>query len=250
MGLALESSISLIREGGPISILSTFDVSAIVWISCVGGVILIADEKADKIRRADIVLGTALLVPIVLPIGGLSWLAVTILSLYVILFTDAPSSRRRGAMILLAVTVPMLWSPLLFRYFANFILEIDASLVSVLLDTHRSGNLVRFIDESGSLAILPYCSSLHNVSLAILSWVGINQWLARRACVTDWQWVFVAALAVIAVNVTRMSLMGFSINYYHAVHSFWGDTIVNLIILFTIVGICLVGVRRELFVRA
>ena len=228
------------------AVLSTFEVSAIVWISCVGGVALIVAERSDKIRRADLVVGSALLIPVALPIGGLSWLAVTILSFYVINFTDPTSSRRRGALILLAVTVPMLWSRIIFRYFSSFILQIDASLVSLLLGTPRSDNMVRFADGTGSLVILPYCSSLHNVSLTILAWVAINQWLARRSSIKDWHWIVLAGLGVVAINVTRMSLMGLSLKHYQAIHSFWGDTIINLLILSTIIGICWLGARREL----
>jgi hypothetical protein len=51
----------------------------------------------------------------------------------VLLFTDPSLSQKRGALILLATTVPMLWSRLLFRFFANFILEIDASLTTSFL---------------------------------------------------------------------------------------------------------------------
>lgn len=249
-GLGSRVIASVDAVGWTDAILSTFEVSAIVWISCIGGVGLIVGERSDEIRRSDLVVGGALLIPVALPIGALSWLAVTILSLYVIYFTRPPSSRRRGAMILLAVTVPMLWSHLLFTYFANFILQIDASLVSLLLGTPRSDNLVRFADGSGSLIVLPYCSSLHNVSLTILSWVAINQWLARRPLASDWQWIVVAGLAVVTINVTRLSLMGLSIKHYQAIHSFWGQTITNLLILCAIVGICWLGARRELFSRA
>ena len=232
------------------AVLSTFEISLIVWLSCVAGLTLILREGSGEIRRSDFVLGGVLLIPIALPIGGLSWLAVTILSGYIILFTDPPSLRRRGAMILLAVTVPMLWSRLLFRYFADFILQIDASLVSLLLGTSRSGSVVRFADDSGTLAIVPYCSSLHNVSLVILTWVAINQWLGRRWSSSDWQWIVIAGVAVVAVNVTRLSLMGLSAVHYQAIHGFWGDTIVNLLILCAVVGVCLLGVRREIFARA
>jgi hypothetical protein len=144
----------------------------------------------------------------------------------------------------------MLWSRLLFRYFADFILQIDASLVSGLLRTPRDGNLVRFVDDSGALAILPYCSSLHNVSLALLAWVGMNQWTARRGSVQDLQWCALACLSVVSVNVTRMSLMGLSESHYKAIHSFWGNAITNLLILSLIIGFCLLGVRRETLTRA
>jgi hypothetical protein len=60
----------------------------------------------------------------------------------------------------------MLWSRLLFQIFAKPILNIDATLVSVLLGTDRSGNMVGFLDGSGYMIVLPACSSLANMSLA------------------------------------------------------------------------------------
>jgi len=229
--------------------LSAFGISVIVWIACFRGTRLILQERTDKIRSVDLALGFALLLLIALPIGRLSWLAITILSLYVLLFSDPSSSRRRGAVILLATTVPMLWSVLLSRYFANFILEIDASLIGWLLGTGNFGNVVRFADQSGSLVITPYCSSLANVSLAVLAWVTISQWLPRRSFPKDLYWCFLAAASVVAINVARISLMGLSQTHYEAVHNQWGNAIANLLIVGVTVGFCLLGVRRESFSR-
>ena len=231
------------------AVLSAFGISAIVWIACFGGTKLILRERMDKIRPLDLVLGFALLIPISLPIEKLSWLAITILSLYVLLFTNPSSSRRRGAVILLAITVPMLWSQMLFRYFANPILDIDASLVGWLLGTRNTGNVVPFADQSGSLVIAPYCSSLANVSLAFLAWVTISQWLPRRSSLKDLYWCFLAAASVIAVNVTRLGLMGLSQTHYETIHSQWGNSITNWLIFGLTVGICLLGVTREFFSR-
>jgi exosortase/archaeosortase family protein len=229
------------------ALLSTFGISAIVWIACCGGVRLILRERTGIIRPLDLILGLALLLAIALPIGALSWLAITILCLYVLLFTDPSSSRQRGALILLATTVPVLWSQLLFRYFASFVLEIDASLIGLLLGTGHTGNLVAFADQSGSLVISPPCSSLANVSLAFVTWVTISQWLSHRWSFKDLSWCFLAAVSVIAINVTRISLMGLSEMHYQMIHNQWADTIANLLIVGLMVGWCLLGVKRELF---
>jgi exosortase/archaeosortase family protein len=138
---------------------------------------------------------------------------------------------------------------LLFRYFANFILEIDASLIGLLLGTGHTGNIVRFADQSGNLVITPYCSSLANVSLAFLTWVTISQWLSHRSSLKDLYWCVLAAVTVIATNVTRISLMGLSEMHYQTIHNHWGDMITNLLILGLTVGLCLLGVKRELFSR-
>src|SRR5204863_7700738 len=105
-----------------------------------------------------------------LPIFALSWVAVAGLSVYILLVAKVGSDRKRGALILLALTVPMLWSCLLFQFFAKPILGIDAALAALLLGTDRIGNLVGFADGSGYMIVVPACSSLANTSLAFLCW--------------------------------------------------------------------------------
>src|SRR5262249_13189151 len=153
--------------------------------------------------------------------------AVTALSLYILLFTAANEARRRGAIILLAMTVPMFWSRLLFYLFGNVILKMDASLVGLMLGTQRSGIMVEFADHSGTLLIHPPCSSLANVSLAMLCWVTISQGVGRRWCCQDIAWCLFACTSVVAVNVTRISLMGLSYSHYDTIHSAVGDTVTN-----------------------
>src|SRR5262245_62559779 len=226
---------------------STFGTSAIVWIACYAGIRLILEAAAEKldadIQTADLVVGLALLIAIVLPSGALSWFAISALGLYVVLVSHPLSARRRGAIILFAATVPMLWSRLLFRFFANVILSIDASLVGLLVGTGSSGNIVSFADGSGSLIILPYCSSLANVSLAFLAWVVISRWQPHRWSLRDVCCCLVAAASVVSVNVTRIGVMGLSQWHYGVVHSQWGDCITNVLILALTLWICLLGVR-------
>ena len=173
-GLASSIIQSVNRHGWAEALFNTFGISIIVWISCAAGVSLVLQDRTLRVRPSDLAMGAGFVCLVVLPIGALSWLAVTALSLYVILSTNVASSRR-GAFILLATTVPMLWSRLLFQFFANLILQIDASLVGWILGTHQTGDIVEFADGSGVLVIWPACSSLANVSLAVLCWVTVSQ---------------------------------------------------------------------------
>lgn len=229
--------------------LSTFGTSAIVWLSCYAGVWLILDESAEKVRTNDVLLGSALLFPIALPMGGLSWVAISALSLYVMFLSPPLSARRRGAAILLAATAPMLWSRLLFRCFGDTILSADAWFVGLLLGTGNRGNVVPFADGSGTLIILPYCSSLANVSLAFLSWVLISQWEPHRRSIQDFSCCLVAAGSVISFNVTRIGLMGLSQRHYSAIHSQLGEVIANLLVVALTLGVCVLGLRRENDIR-
>lgn len=170
----------------------------ILVVACFTGISLVLADKTGGICLADLAVAMVLLLIIALPIGAMSWLAVTMLSLYILRFTQAAESQHRGAVILLAATVPKLWSRLVFNLFANFIPGADALLVGWMLGTHRSRNMVEFADHSGTLAIFPACSSLANVSLALLcsSASMLHEWRAQ-----DIFWCLLACSSVVAVNI-------------------------------------------------
>jgi hypothetical protein len=157
---------------------------------------------------------------------------------------------RRGAIILLAATVPMLWSSLFFQFFANRVLEIDASLVAWIVGTERSGNMVRLVSGEGNLVVFPACSSLANMSLAFLSWFALSELVDHRRSKMDVVWCLLACLSVIVINVGRMSLMAISVSNLLALHSDIGDALTGALILAVTLGWSVLGVRRELFGRA
>ena len=87
------------------ALFSTFRISVIVLASCVAGITLILRDRTIGIRPFEIALGAGFIFPVILPIGPLSVIAVTGLSLYILSSTDVTTSRR-GAFILLATTCP------------------------------------------------------------------------------------------------------------------------------------------------
>ena len=218
--------------------------------ACFAGISTLLQEDADEIRSVDLAVGGVFLILVMVPIFALSWVAVTGLSLYILVFANDRSARRRGALILLALTVPMLWSKLVFQFFAGPILEIDASLAALLLGTDRIGNFVGFGDGSGYLVIAPACSFLANTSLAFLCWVSVTQWAKHQWSPIDILWSVLACTSVIAVNVARIALTGWSRGHYEAIHSPLGTMIAGIIILGVAVGFSVLSARRELFARA
>jgi hypothetical protein len=237
---------SVNRLGWEDALINTFEISAMVWISCAAGISLIRQDRTIGVRSSELAIGAGFVFLVILPIGPVSWLAVTALSLYITFSTKVASSRR-GALILLATTVPMLWSRLLFQFFANPILQLDASLVGWILGTHRAGNIVGFADGSGVLAILPSCSSIANVSLALLCWVTVSQLVCHKKSAHDLLWCLAACVSVVAVNVTRIGVEGLSQWHYATYHSPWGDAVGSITTLVLIVGFSVLGVRRDLF---
>jgi len=225
-------------------------ISVIVFLACAGGISLLLRDKDGEITSADLAIGGIFLAAMAIPVSEANWLAVTALSFYILFFARNSSARRRGAVIMLALTVPMLWSRLLFALCAKFFLEIDASIVGLLLGTPRAGNVVGMADGSGNLVILPACSSLANLSLAFLCWIAATRWLDHRRSREDILWCFLACGSVVAMNVVRISIMGLSRWHYVTFEYGWGATLVHAVILVLTLGFTMVGVRRELFSRA
>jgi hypothetical protein len=246
-GLLGRVLLSLNRDGW--TGLLEVDVSVIVLFACFAGISTLLQDGRDEIRPADLAVGGIALTLVILPIFALSWLAVTGLSLYILLFANAHAAHRRGALILLALTVPMLWSRLMFQFFAEPILAIDASLAAWLLGTERNGNVVGFADGSGYMVVMPACSFLANTSLAFLCWVSITQWAKHPWSPIDILWSVLACASVIAVNAARIGLTGVSRGHYEAIHSPSGTLVGGIIILFLIIGISVLSARRELFSR-
>ena len=223
--------------------------NAIVLFACFAGIARMLGDRPERIRPADLAVSVLFFLLVIYPIFALSWVAVTGLSIYILLFAKHGGDGRRGAIILLALTIPMLWSPLIFKFFARPILQIDSAFAAWLLGTDWVGNTVRFADNSGYMIVLPYCSSLANTSMAFLCWVAVTQWARHQWTSIDLLWSFLACSSVVAVNVIRIALTGLSQYHYQIIHSPSGDVIVNYIILGLTIGFSVWGARRELFSR-
>jgi hypothetical protein len=227
------------------------ELNVIVLSACFAGVYLIVTSNRNQIRILDLVVALGFLGLVLLPIYAMSWVAVTGLSLYILFFANDGAERRRGALILLALAVPMLWSRLLFQFFARYLLELDATMAAWLLGTERIGNLVRFADNSGYMVISPGCASFGNFTYAFLCWVVVSQWVNHRWRPIDFLWLFLVCASVVAINVTRIALTGLSYSHYEAIHNNqWSEMVLSTVFLCLIIGFSVIGARRELFARA
>jgi exosortase/archaeosortase family protein len=222
------------------------NISVIVLFACVAGVSLFLRNKDDELTSGDLAAALIFIAFIVVPVGEINWAAVSGLSLYVLFFANDNAERKRGALILLAATVPMLWSRLLFSFISQPFLDFDAGLAGWILNTHKAGNIINFVDGSGELVILPACSSFANVSLAFLCWVSVSQWVAHKPARQDVFWCLLACVSMVVVNTARISIMGLSHWHYVTFHYGWGATLMGTVILVLTVGITMLGVRREL----
>jgi exosortase/archaeosortase family protein len=229
---------------------AALSVSAVVWFACFAALSLVLRRDAHaELRTIDFKVGVAVSFLVAVPFPQLSWFALAALALYVLRASQAGSTMRRGALILLAVTVPMCWGPFLLHAFAKPFLWTDALFVSNLIGTEQTGNLVKFVDGSGYLEIFPECSSYHNISLALLAWIAVSQFVEHKWSPKDLVWCLLAALSVLTVNVARIGLIGLYRDHFETIHGPFGSAVADCVSLSLILVICLVGVRHEIFAR-
>jgi hypothetical protein len=232
------------------AILDTFGISILVWVACFIAVSLLLRQRPEPVTRNDLILGLGIIAAALAPSANVSWIALTGLGLYGLRCFEVGAPARRAAFVILAVTVPMFWSRLVFAMLSDLILQADAILVSLMVGTERVGNTIGFADNSGYLYILPPCSSLANVSLAVLGWALFTQALARRPSLKDVWWCLAACSAVILINVTRIALMGLHSEQFELLHGAVGASVASFLGLAAIVGINLIRVRGDLFARS
>jgi hypothetical protein len=246
-----EIVISSVSDNGIASaLLSTFDISVIVWSACAISVAFLLREPTQPVERSDWIVAGCVLAALLVPVGQLSWLALAGLAVYILRKPPRSSYLHRGAWILLAMTVPMFWGRHLLNMLSDPILQADATLIGWLVGTHRLGNAVQFADGSGYLWIAPRCSSLANISLAVLCWVTVTKVWDHPGSLRDVGRVVLACTAVVAINVTRISLIGLYPDQYELIHGPIGATAASWAILGVTLGVCLLGVRHDLPTRA
>lgn len=218
------------------------ELNAVVFLAALTAIDHLYRMPATAPGRRDLAIATMTLALIVFPSSPASWLGLTIMGLY-LAATGAPGSRqRRGGWIVAALTMPMLWSRVLMSVLGDFILRLDAAAVSLVLTTERNGNAIAFADGWGYFWIAPECSSLGNVSLAILAWVAVTQSVERRLRPPPFFFLLLLA-SVIVLNVGRMVLTGLSHDNHSIIHGQMGNFLFGWLFLSTIATVILIGCR-------
>jgi hypothetical protein len=246
---------AVLYDGAAAALFETFNISAIVWVAFLVCPTMLLRAPREAPRRADLIVSAGVLTPILLPFAPLSWVALTGLALYMLCDVLAAGGRQppfpmqRAGWILLATTGAMFWGRLLLFAASSPILGADAQLVGWLAGTETVGNTVRFAGAEGYVVIAPYCSSLANISLAILCWVLFAQW---RGLGWSWRnavWCLLACFSVVAINVTRIGLMVLHEGKFDLIHGPIGATIASWLSMAAVLGICAWGTRHARLAR-
>lgn len=241
--LTFEISRSIAAYGVVGAIGNTFGISIIVWAALFFSANFLAREADQTLARREAYAYLLIILLFLLPVRFVSWVGLTLLALSILSTSSKGSSAGKGAWILLALTFPMFWSKVIFSLFSGILLQADAVLVSSVLGMPRTGNSIALADGDTHMFINSACSSVANVSLVVLCWTIFCQF-GHRNLSRDYLWCLLACCVIVAINVSRMSLIGVFPQHYDLLHGSVGASVASWLILIAMVAIFRFGMNR------
>lgn len=209
---------SVTDSGFAAALFNTFEISIILWGACFAALAMLLRPSAEQVfRRGDVLASFLAGLAFLAPVPALSWLGIGLIAIH-LRRTASDETTRRAAAIVFALTIPLFWTRLAFAAFSGTILHIDARLVGWMIGTVPVANVVPLADGSGSLFIAPACSSLANLSLVFVSAAVFVNLRSGRWTLPAIGWTAASAAAVVAINITRISLIGLYPWEYELLH--------------------------------
>jgi hypothetical protein len=183
-------------------------ISAVIWAAMVAACKIGAESKRPIDGTADaVVLGAVILLSF-LPLSFAGQGGLLLCGVYLLITSPPRDAGRRAAMVLLALTGPLIWGRILLSLFASPILAFDAHIVAGIIRTPVDGNVFQSAKAGQRFVIGDLCSSVHNISLAIVLWTTAAMLFNVRI---DRRYVGVGiamALFMFALNIARLATIG------------------------------------------
>lgn len=200
----------------------------IYWLACYAVIYrVVASDRASRASRFDCYLVLAICVSIFLTSFlpyrfGIGVLA-TVTAGYFLITHGGDRNLKAAGAVLLALSIHLVWAPIVFQLFTPELLRADAGIVGAMLRYLRPD--IVWSDNSfhapggHSVSLIGGCSSFNNVSVAVLAcatttMLARTQWVRR-----DIATVAIACVVMILVNAVRICLLAWSSES----HSFWHD---------------------------
>jgi hypothetical protein len=187
------------------------------WLSLALCVRLAIIAKPVAARPADWRVAGLCIVAAASPIGPLSSAAATLLGLWLLFDRTSDARLRAAAVVLLAITVNLLWGPLLMVFFVAKIAALDAHVVALIVHTTVQANRVLMLDGH-HMSIIQACTSVENASVALMMFVAIVRTFRFAPRASEWVYLAAVFAFVVVVNDVRLSLMAQNARMFDLVH--------------------------------
>jgi hypothetical protein len=219
-------------------------VSGVVWFALYAVLSIGLAAEDTPLSRTDwLILGGVVGLSI-LPVATSAKLALEICALYLLVSSKRSDDAMRVGVILLGLTGPLVWGRILLESFATPLLSLDAHLVAAVIRSPVQDNIVQFAGSKKQFLIGMPCSSVHNISLAIVLWTTAAALFRLRF---DIRYVTCGAAMVafmFGLNIARLSLIGLFPASFAFLHDGVGTDIFSWGALLGAGGIAFVGVTR------
>jgi exosortase/archaeosortase family protein len=175
-------------------------------------------EAGDLTRANMLVLALALALTLV-PWNVAALPGLLLLSLWSLRVGTAGSAEWRAGLIMLALAGSMITARLLLNSVGDKVLILDAQFVAWLAGVPVQGNVVDFQgSEGGSFIIGPACSSVHNMSHAVLLWATVTQLLRLRIDAMLAAFALLAMAGMFLVNALRLTAIAWYPQHFDEIH--------------------------------
>lgn len=239
-GIAEKAVRSVEDTGLAHAVFATLGVSIVLWGGCAMAAAVLVRAPRRALHPRDLFVAGGACLCFLLPVPAASWAGIVLIALHLRL-SAADAANRAAAAIVFALTIPVFWARLVLMFFTEPVLGLDARLAGFVTGTGAQGNLIPFADGSGAIFLEPGCSSVVNLSLALLSAMLFLHARSGRWTAPDVLWTFFSLVLVVAINVVRIGLMGLYPEHYALLHGPVGASIADWL---TVAAILLIGYHR------
>jgi exosortase/archaeosortase family protein len=213
--------INTIADRGPLmALLALGSVNPVVWFTLFAALAIAFEPESDApMQRADWVALGAVLVTAMAPVVATGSVGVAIAAGYLWVTSPRASRGRRAAIVLLALTTMLLWGRFFLMAVGDPLLALDSHFVALLAGTSAHGNLVMFADGSKPILIGYACSSMHNMTYAIMLWAAVTQLLRIPVGPKSLAICAAAMIGNILVNGVRLAVIAHhrtAFDYWHS----------------------------------
>jgi len=199
---------TLDKQPLPAALLDLGGISAIVWVGIAALPILGGRRGVREGASAgDIAIAVLMLAFSLVPFNQAGSLGLLIGGLYLFRTSAVGTNGRRIAVVMLALTGPLIWGKLLLALVGPHLLGIDAAIAGTLAGLPVRGNVISSADGNSMLYVALGCSSVHNGSLALLLFATLLQLLELPLTPARLLVGVLAAATMALVNVMRLAAM-------------------------------------------
>lgn len=243
-GMYARIMLSIAKDGFWDAFYGTFGISIVIWVGMWMAWELSREVELSDLNALDVsVLSLAGLL-VFLPVSGLSWAGLTLVSIYFLVTRSSDLMVRRLFWVVLAICFSSLWTRLIMRFFMEYILRIDTILVAGMTGTESSGNLIKAADGLTTLQVLEGCSSFSNLSLAFVGWILARSHYGTRGIGRGALFVALSCALVVLINTIRIGIIALRPDLYDLAHGPTGANIASLLCTISIGAVSLYGARR------